>query len=71
MNKFLDLEHPFFRPLWRRVAVTVLCLGWGVFEFVAGSPFWGTLFGGLGAYCAWAFFVSWQEPGVEDDNAQE
>ncbi|TIU39371.1 MAG: DUF3329 domain-containing protein, partial [Mesorhizobium sp.] len=23
-----DYEHPFFRPLWRRIAVVVVCLIW-------------------------------------------
>ncbi|TIM59821.1 MAG: DUF3329 domain-containing protein, partial [Mesorhizobium sp.] len=23
-----DSEHPFFRPLWRRVAIVAVCLVW-------------------------------------------
>ncbi|MDZ5700012.1 DUF3329 domain-containing protein [Chelativorans sp. M5D2P16] len=67
MNKLFDLDHPFFRPLWRRVAVTALCLGWGAFEFVSGSPFWGTLFGGLGLYCVWGFLLNYQPDGGTDN----
>jgi len=53
-----DLDHPFFKPLWLRVAIVVVCLGWAAFEFVGGSPFWGILFGAIGVYSAYRFFVS-------------
>ena len=23
-----DVDHPFFRPLWRRIALVAVCLGW-------------------------------------------
>jgi hypothetical protein len=26
--KFFDLQHPFYKPLWIRVLITALCLGW-------------------------------------------
>ena len=35
--------------------VVAVCLGWAVFEFVAGSPLWGMLFGALGVYAAVVF----------------
>ncbi|TIT56050.1 MAG: DUF3329 domain-containing protein, partial [Mesorhizobium sp.] len=35
-----DYEHPFFRPLWRRIAVVAVCLAWSVIEFASGTPFW-------------------------------
>lgn len=65
-----ELKQPFYRPLWLRVLLVVLCIGWGAMELYSGSPFWGVLFGGIGLYCAWVFFLS---PGrsyfsqVEDD----
>lgn len=55
--KILDVEHPFFRPLWRRVAIVAFCLGWSVIEFTNFTPFWGALFGAIGLYCGWQFFV--------------
>ena len=65
MDRFLDLNNPFFRPLWLRVLVVALCLGWALFEFVAASPFWGALFGAIGLYCGWHFFFNFhpREPG--------
>ncbi|UUP18608.1 DUF3329 domain-containing protein [Nitratireductor thuwali] len=55
---FLDASHPFFRPLWRRVLVVAICIGWGLFEFVSGAPFWGILFTGAGAYAAWVLLIA-------------
>lgn len=56
--KFIDARHPFFRPLWRRVAVVAVCLGWALFEFASGAPFWGILFGALGLWAVYEFFVA-------------
>ena len=57
-----DYEHPFFRPLWRRVAVVVVCVAWSIFEFVTGAPFWGTIAGGFAIYAIWQFFFLFKEP---------
>ena len=50
-----DSEHPFFRPLWRRIVLVVFCAAWAVFEFWNGQAFWGTLAVGMAAYGAWEF----------------
>lgn len=70
MRDFLGLRHPFFRPLWRRVAVTGVCLIWALFEFAGGSPFWGMLTGALGAYAGWVFFLA-PDPAPEDRAPQD
>ena len=54
---FFGLRHPFFIPLWRRIATVALCLGWAVLEFTSGGPAWGMLFGGIGLIAAWGFFI--------------
>ena len=58
MPKFLDTEHPMLRPLWVRLLLIAICLGWAVLEFVTGSPGWGMLFLALGGYAAWGFFIA-------------
>ncbi len=64
-----ELRVPFFRPLWRRVLVSAICLGWGAFEFLTGAPFWAILFGAMGATAIWQFFLSgW--PGDHDDTEE-
>lgn len=65
LAKLIDVQIPFFIPLWRRVAVVILCLGWAVVELVAGSPFWAVLFGALGVYCGWQFFFAF-DPKPDD-----
>ena len=51
-----DYEHPFFRPLWRRVAVVAVCVIWAIIEFASGTPFWGVIALGFAAYAVWQFF---------------
>jgi hypothetical protein len=62
--KFLDPDHPMLRPLWVRILLVAACAGWAVVEFSTGSPFWGVIFLGLGAYAAWAFFID-ARPGAD------
>lgn len=68
-KRFLDTDHPMLRPLWVRILVVAACLGWAVLEFTGGSPFWGMLFGALGVYAAWSFFVA--APPGRGDGPQE
>ena len=69
--KFFDLNSPFFLPVWRRVAMTGVCLGWALVELASGAVFWGALFGVAGLYCAWALFVAFDEKGIrERENAE-
>jgi len=58
VRKLLDLQHPFFVPLWRRVATVVVIWGWAGFELITGSPGWAILFGAVAAYCSYEFFVN-------------
>jgi len=65
-----DLQAPFFLPVWRRVVVATICIGWAVFEFATGAPFWGVLFGAIGSFAVWQFFLTaWPEEsnGSSDD----
>lgn len=55
--KLLDVQHPFYKPLWRRVAIFGFCLVWAIFEFATGAPVWGVIFGAIGVYCGRQFFV--------------
>ncbi len=55
---FFDFKHPFFEPLWRRIAVVAVCIGWGLFEFSTGAAFWGILFTGVGLVAAYQFFIT-------------
>ena len=67
MRKFLDTDHPWFRPLWVRVALTLIPAAWGVLEFATGAPFWGTIFLGLAADAVYGFFFDFDPDRRHDD----
>jgi len=56
--RFLDLHHPWFIPLWRRVLVTAFCAAWTLVELVSGGPFWVILFAALTVVCGYQFFIA-------------
>ena len=58
MKKLIDTDHPMLKPLWVRILLVAICLGWALFEFTGGSAAWGALFLGLGLYAGWAFFLA-------------
>lgn len=57
-----DAEHPFFRPLWRRVLVVAFCFGWAGFEFYNGSQTWGLIALAAAAYGVWSLFIAYNPP---------
>ena len=59
---FFDVQTTFFRPLWRRIAATTVCLVWAVVELATGAVMWAMLFGAASAYLAWQFFVVFRPP---------
>lgn len=68
--KLIDVQHPWFIPMYRRVLVVVICAGWAVVEIVNNSPFWAILFGALAVYCAHQFFVAF-DPKDPDAKAEK
>ena len=57
-----DADHPFFRPLWRRIAVFVVCLVWSALEFYGGSQNWGVIALGFAGYAAYAYLFRYSPP---------
>lgn len=56
-NNLFEVRHPIFRPLWRRVLVTGLCLGWAAFELANGAILWAIFFGACGIHLFVQFFI--------------
>lgn len=56
--KVLDFRHPFFRPLWRKIALVAVLAIWTLIEVFAGHPVWGLLVGGICAYAVYGFFLA-------------
>jgi hypothetical protein len=50
MKKMLDVNDPFFRPVWRRWATVAVPATWACVEWISGDPFWGLLFTAAAAY---------------------
>jgi hypothetical protein len=63
--QWFELQIDFLIPLWRRVALVVVCLGWAMVEFVTGAPFWGIIFGAMGIYALWQLFFSGWPPDIQ------
>jgi hypothetical protein len=61
-----DIDHPFFRPLWRRVALVVMCVAWAAMEFYGGSRNWSMIALGFAAYAAWQFLWMYKPPADDE-----
>ena len=56
--KFLDPNDPFFAKPWVRWATVLFPTAWGLVElFRVGSPMWGMIFLGAGAYAGWVLIL--------------
>jgi hypothetical protein len=69
--KFLDVRHPFLRPLWRRVALVAATLGWTAVELWGGNVFWAILFGAMGSFLAWEFFIVYDPANYEEKEEEK
>ena len=63
MEKILDPNHPFFAPVWRRWATTILPGGWALFEAFQGSPGWALLFAALSAFAFYMLIIKGPDAG--------
>ena len=54
-----DFSHPVFRPLWVRVLVVAVALGWALTEAVGGNPGWALIFGAIGAVAVWGLLLTY------------
>jgi predicted MFS family arabinose efflux permease len=54
-----DFSHPAFRPLWVRLLVVAVALGWALNEAVGGNPGWALIFGAIGAVAVWGLLFTY------------
>ena len=57
MLKFIDPDHPFYRPLWIRLLIVLFCAVWTVVEFRGEQPLWGMIRLAVTAYASAALLV--------------
>ena len=63
-----DSKHPFFRPLWRRVAIVAVVLAWSAFEWANGETVWGVMTLAIAVYGVWVFFVTYDPDAADRDD---
>lgn len=63
--KILDAGHPFYRPLWRRIAIVAVAFAWAAFELSNGETTWAAVFGLIALYCGWSLLVAYK-PVIEE-----
>ena len=65
-----EQKHPFYKPLWPRVAMVVTIALWLAFElYQQSSGLWIALAGGMLVYAVYTFFITWPKDAAEDDGA--
>lgn len=57
--QLIDPKHRFYRPLYVRVAVVAVCLGWAIVEATTGEPIWAIAVGAVGVYAAWMLLLNY------------
>jgi nitrate reductase NapE component len=56
-------DHPFYRPLWRRIAIVATTLAWAAFEMIlAKDGLWTVLASATFVYSVWAFLLVYTPP---------
>ncbi len=69
MARQKEQQHPFYKPLWRRVAIVAVIVFWLGFEIYQESDgLWIGLAGAMLAYAVYTFFLTWpkDEPTSDD-----
>lgn len=62
----IKANDPRYRPLWLRVGITLLCLGWGAFELITGSPGFAIIFIALGLFAGWRLLLTYNPDATTD-----
>lgn len=55
--RLLDTDHPFFRPLWIRIATFGFTAAWTIFELWNGAILWACVVGALAMMSFHGFFI--------------
>jgi hypothetical protein len=55
-------RHPWFAPLYRRVAVVAVCVLWLGLEAYGGSELWTVVAVAVTGYAVWALLITYEVP---------
>ena len=62
-----NFHTPFFRPLWVRLLVVAICIGWGIFELLGNSIGFAMIFLAAGIYAAYGMFIAFDPDQIPDE----
>jgi hypothetical protein len=65
-----DADHPWFRPLWTRILVTLVCAAWAALEWWSGPSMWAWIASGMTLYAVWLFLLP-RRGTVDDGKTKE
>ena len=60
--KSLELRHPFFVPIWRRILLVLILGFWTMLEGLMGNQIWTLFVAGIGVYSIYVFFFNFVLP---------
>jgi len=66
-HPMLDVQVPFFVPLWRRIVTVLVIAVWVAVELARGSLWWALLAGGIGLYLVHQFFFAFDPDGGDQE----
>lgn len=67
-----EQQHPFYKPLWRRVTIVAVIALWLCFELYMGSGgIWLAMAAGSLAYAVYTFFITWPKDAGPQDGEQK
>jgi len=55
-------RHPWFAPLYRRIAVVAVCLVWLGLEVYGGEEIWGIFALAVTGYAVWSLLITYRPP---------
>ncbi|WP_198666173.1 DUF3329 domain-containing protein [Tropicimonas sp. IMCC34043] len=61
-----DFSHPFYRPLWIRILIVAVTLGWGLVEILFGEMVWAIIVLAIAGVSIWGLFVTF-DPGKPEE----
>lgn len=61
-----EQASPFYKPLWRRVAITAVVAAWLAFEIYKNEALWIAAASAMLAYAIWTFFLTWPKTPPDD-----
>ncbi|MEP3048720.1 MAG: hypothetical protein ABJL55_15390 [Roseibium sp.] len=63
---FGPVEHPWFDPLWRRIALVGFCTVWTGVEFYFNNTTWGYIMIAITTYAAWSYLFTYKGSEAKD-----